>query len=190
MKPLSHYLIVSCWLLLICSSCGADEDYTAANTPYFRLKAYFLGETKKLYHDKCTLQAVAFSNDKYEEITYPRPDWYRQFDYFMNADINHHALDGKYSVDSMASKSEDGAWRMEVFYRAKEKDLTTRLLQVDYDSLHLVTALKIETFSHDLTGNTRSKLIYIPNRKIYIHSEEEDKILGKSIYGTDSKIMH
>ena len=173
---------------IIFFSCNKEENFDDAVTPYFRLKSFFNSEMKRMYAEKRTLNEVCESDGSFDELIYPYPDWYRAFEPFVDCDINKPELNGKYSVDSALTKNSYGDTRMQVNYRAKEKNLDTQILTVKYDSLHNVVSIHIEVLSEGKFSSVESKLDYVSGKRILIKSKENSWMMGESTYGTDGKI--
>ncbi len=177
-----------CALLIITFFNSCSENKKAANqNSYFDLSTFMNADIEKLHASGASVLKVASVNGEREENRFVTVDWKREFDSFISADIHNPTFSEKYIVDTIVN-STDSSKSTTIRYVAKEEELRTRVLEIQFDENKIIVLIKAELFSKNFIANLSESLIYSPLKYYSITNHEESRWFGSDEFIIEGRI--
>ncbi len=169
LKPLlySFYLI-----LFLFSSCSEVKNTTSVDLVYFDLKDYFSNEAARLTSMQQSVSKEVSRNGEKESKVILINDWTKEFNLFIESDINKPSWTSSYKVETNGDT---------IFYRALTPDLRTRLIQVIKDGKD-VKSISISNKSLNKLYKSYETLFYYPDSIYIIKKEQQVRFLSENKY--------
>ncbi|HMO39291.1 MAG TPA: hypothetical protein PKC76_09035 [Saprospiraceae bacterium] len=172
MQIINARWVVAIWIVLLgswtsgCSSSDPTTQNTAAPA-FFDLKQYFQAEIKRLEAAKLTIVKKVAVNDQTEEKTNLSPDFSKELDAFIQADINRKDWLDRYQIDSTRQNGQLTALR----YQALDDRLRTRQLDIAFEKGE-VQSIRILRSNSSMVVRSDQELIYQPSQGYRISSRQ------------------
>lgn len=160
------------------TSCMPEIEGKEKET-YFSTKTYFQEVIQSLSQEEITLLKEANINGEQENktlrISQDSTFWQREFQVFMEADINKPALIGQYRVDTVATKDKVTSQEVkEIQYTAQSDDLRTRTMKVWVTVAEQeVVGIHIETSDKNVIYASGQTLSYLADKEYTIDAYQE-----------------
>jgi len=170
LKSLSYnslYLI-----LFLLGSCSQVENTDSMNLTYFDIKGYFLNEASRLAPKKLSVLKEVSKNEQKEEKLILIEDWQKEFDLFIESDINKPSWTSSYKVEVRGDT---------IFYQALDPDLRTRKIQIIKHN-NKIKAISIKNESLNKLYKSYEYLSYYPDSIYIIEKEQRVRFLGENKY--------
>ncbi len=169
-----EFKIKNLFLIAILTSlfaCG-DKASTPAKTlekPYYDVKGFFEGETKRLTEGGMKIKKTVTVNGKSETKMIEKPNFEEEFKMFVASDINRPAWSDKYHIKDKPSGNHDFITE----YWAKDKNLKTQSLKIIQENE--ATSFKMEIYNRDKSVVTKSDshLFYDKNNGFSITNSQQ-----------------
>ena len=169
LKPVSYSLYL---ILFLLSSCNPVEDTALTNLTYFDIKSYFLNEASRLTSHKLSVLKEVSKNEQKEKKLILIRDWQKEFDFFIESDINKPSWTSSYKVETKGDTT---------FYQALNPDLRTRVIQIIKDG-NKIKSISIKNESLNKLYKSYEYLSYYPDSIYIIEKEQQVRFLGENKY--------
>ena len=152
-------------------ACGdrVNTSVKALEKPYYDVKGFFDGETKRLTEGGMKIKKTVTVNGKSETKIIEKPNFEEEFKMFVASDINRPAWSDKYHVNQKPSGNQDFIKE----YWAKDKNLKTQSLKIMQEND--ATSFKMEIHNRDKSVVTKSDsyLFYDRNNGFSITNSQQ-----------------
>src|SRR5690554_2159141 len=108
-------------ILFLFSSCAEENSTKSVDLTYFDLKDYFSDEASRLTSIQQSVRKEVSKNGEKEEKIILINDWRKEFDLFIESDINKPSWTSSYKVENNGDTT---------LYQALTPDLRIRLIQI------------------------------------------------------------
>lgn len=159
-------------ILFLFSSCSQVENTESTDLIYFDIKGYFLNEATKLTSRKSAVLKEVNKNEQKERKTILIKDWEKEFDLFIESDINKPSWTSSYNVESNGDTT---------LYQALVPELRTRMIQVIKDGSK-IKSISIKNESLNRLYKSYESLSYFPDSIYVIEKEQQVRFLGENKY--------
>lgn len=164
-------------MLLACLACTTDAcrpdvKETKGQLAYFDIKGFFTADAAKLNHTHAAITKTIMHNGIAQTRKIVITDWLREFDLFLNSDINKPAWNQSYSIQ----KDKDM-----LIYKAIVPDLKTRSVVVKLAG-NKVQWIMINNYTKNMLYENAEKLTYFPDSLCRIQKLQRVRFLGKNEY--------
>lgn len=169
LKPLlySFYLI-----LFLFSSCSEDKNTKSVDLVYFDLKSYFSNEASRLTSMQQTVRKEVSKNGEKERKVILINDWKKEFDLFIESDINKPSWTSSYKVETNGDT---------ILYQALTPDLRTRVIQIIKEGNN-IKSISINNKSLNKLYKSYESLFYYPDSIYIIEKEQQVRFLNENKY--------
>jgi hypothetical protein len=164
---------------LSCSSKKPNPDRSTIT--FFSLADFIKEEQAWLKKEGIILIKILTLNEKRDTIKLYQPDFERELDLFLKADINKPALSDKYSIDSVFHHGN----LFKVLYTSKDKKVYTQRLSIQYNTRGKVAVVDIRLYNGSpLTVNVQhlvfrpTKGYQISDNQYFMGKKEAIKVVG------------
>ncbi|HUH18481.1 hypothetical protein [Albibacterium sp.] len=164
----SFYLI-----LFLFSSCSEVKNTTSVDLVYFDLKGYFSNEAARLTSMQQSVRKEVSRNGEKESKVILINDWTKEFDLFIESDINKPSWTSSYKVETNGDTT---------FYRALTPDLRTRLIQIIKEEGKNIKSISISNKSLNKLYKSHETLFYYPDSIYIIKKEQYVRFLSENKY--------
>jgi hypothetical protein len=159
---------------LLFISCKSDKGKTQnRQINYFDLQTYFKDKAVEFSKSNPEITKEIMVNKDTEKKKLKIDNWKEELSLFINSDINKIALKNSYGKDSTASR---------VIYTAKDSDLKTRKITVQFDGQNQVQQILIDNVIDNLLFHGTEELLYIPSQLYQIKKHQKVRFLGEKNY--------
>jgi hypothetical protein len=175
----AFYCVFMVFISIFSTSCTQENISNDKVIYYFDLAEFYKAEAARLQAVKPVVKKAVMLNGKTEEQQLTINDWNNEFLTFSDADINKSAYVGKYTTDTLFVNNKI----RKISYRANEKKLKTRLLEVEFDTIaqtpehiHLMIETK-NTLYHSF-----QTLHYWKNKSYSVEGRQEIRLLNPDVF--------
>lgn len=161
-------------------ACKPDVKETGAELKYFDIKGFFTADTTRLNKLNNLVLKTVTHNGVTESKKVKIGNWGREFDLFINSDINKPAWENSYQVITSDSS---------VIYKATDPDLKMREMVVIKVN-DKVKWIQIINQTTNLLYQTTEKLIYFPDSLYLIEKSQKVSVMGANYYKIKGVIGH
>lgn len=159
-------------IIFLLSSCSQVENTKSTDLAYFDIKSFFLNEASRLTPKKLSVLKEVSKNDLKETKLILIKDWEKEFDFFIESDINKPSWISSYKVEI------DGDTTL---YQALTPDLRTRVIQIIKNG-NRIKSISIKNESLNKLYKSYESLSYYPDSMYVIEKEQQVRFLGKNKY--------
>lgn len=159
-------------LACVTAACRPDVKETKGQFAYFDIKGFFTADAARLNRLHPAITKTVAHNGISQTRKIVITDWLREFDLFINSDINKPAWSQSYTVQ----KSEDM-----LIYKAMLPDLKTRSVVVKLSGSK-VQWIMINNYTKNILYENAEKLTYFPDSLCRIQKLQHVRLLGKNEY--------
>src|SRR5690554_2017290 len=164
------YSLYSCLFLFI--SCSRSEKTEFINSAYFDIKSYFINEASLLNSRKLLVLKEVSRNEEKETKSISIQDWEKEFDLFIQSDINKPSWTSSYKVENHGDT---------MFYKALTPNLRTQSIQI-IKTNNEVNAILIKNESLNTLYKSYEYLSYYPDSIYIIEKVQQVRFLGENKY--------
>ncbi len=162
-------------LVLLIASCQEETNNSdLKGQAFFSVKNYFEQEINRIEQEKITVEKQITLDGKSETLQFSNIDFSKEFDVFINSDINKIAWLDKYQVDSTFIDEK----LTNVSYTALDEDLRTKSLRISYQKGEL-TSLQIKNSANSSLATSEQLLNYTPQTGYRIENRQDITISGE-----------
>ena len=158
-------------ILISLFACGerANTPIKTLEKPYYDVKGFFEGETKRLTEGGIKIKKTVTVNGHSETKMIDKPNFEEEFKMFVASDINRPAWSDKYHINNKTSGNHDYIRE----YWAKDKNLKTQSLKIMQENE--ATSFKMEIHNRDKSVVTESDsyLFYDKNNGFSITNSQQ-----------------
>lgn len=166
-----------CCFVIIWSACTLKEQEKVNTKTYFDVQGYFKAEASRLAKNNQTINKTIIVNDKSEERKVSIPNWEKEFDLFIQADINKASWRGSFTTTTTGNLKT---------YSSQSEKIPVKKLEVGYKDNKVSSVKVFVTNTNDLYTSTDS-LSYYPDslyeikkvQRIKLMNEKKYQIIGK-----------
>lgn len=155
-------------------SCSTESAQSTADSPksnrYYDLKSYFEKETERLKEAKVEVLKTVELNNTVEKKEASPIDFDNELLIFRESHINKVSWWGKYAGDTTYYKNDQ---IKRITYTSIDKELKTKNIRISFSPNGNIDSLFILNATDNPTISTHQELIYIPNTKYHIQSQEK-----------------
>lgn len=175
---MKYFYWISAWLLLCTSSaCTLNDVKGSKKLSHFSTAQYFTHLADSLSGTTVALVKTASINGKTAIDTFliqqDTTFWQREFDAFIQADIDKPAMRGAYQLDTVQTETILGETYKTVHYYTDHEDLKTKSLRVQYTPSGKVAWLRMEVADTNVIYRTRQVLRYSPDTGYVVKAAQE-----------------
>jgi hypothetical protein len=161
-------------LIMLFQACSPDSSPTPTSDPkenqYYDLKSYFEEEVDRLNQSAPSVVKTVTLNDDEEQKETEIADFSKELLIFSESHINKVSWWGKYAGDT--SYYQNGQIST-IIYTAGEEELKTKSVRISFSISGEIDSLFILNSTDNPTISTYQELIYLPNKKYEIFSQEK-----------------
>ncbi|TCK85356.1 hypothetical protein [Albibacterium bauzanense] len=159
-------------ILFLFSSCSQVENTESTALTYFDIKSYFLNEASRLSSRKSAILKEVSKNEQQERKTILINDWKKEFDLFIESDINKPSWTSSYKIEINGDTT---------LYQALTPELRTRMIQVIKGGSK-IRSISIKNESLNRLYKSYESLSYYPDSIYVIEKEQQVRFLGNNKY--------
>jgi hypothetical protein len=171
---MSKYLFLPALLMLLLQACSSNSNPSPASDQkgnrYYDLKSYFEKEIARLNESNPSVVKTVSLNEEQEQKETDISDFSKELLIFSEAHINKVSWWGKYAGDT--TYYDNGRIR-KIVYTAKEEELKTKSVRISFSEKGELDSLFILNTTDNPTISTYQELIYVPQKKYEIFSQEK-----------------
>lgn len=158
-------------ILISLFACGdkTNAPVKALEKPYFDLKGFFEGETKRLTEGGMKIKKTVTVNGQTETKIIEKPNFEEEFKMFVASDINRPAWSDKYHVNEKASGNHDFTTE----YWAKDENLKTQSLKIIQENGATFFTMEIHNRDKSVVTESDSHLFYDKNNGFSITNSQQ-----------------
>jgi hypothetical protein len=176
-------ILISFLFTLIFSCSQKGEVNNQPSSSFFSMIDFMEEEKKWMVNDKISLTKILSLNGETDTLYIVEPNFASELDVFIKSDINRPSLSDKYSVDSIFNLGK----LFKIIYTAKDEEVNTRKLSIQFDSQNKVGLIDIRLFNGSPITKNVQHLIYRPNIGYKIKDEQyfmgnKDVIMVKGFF--------
>lgn len=179
MKSLVQVIILGACMVAssIFTACSSQIEGKEKQA-YFSTETYFQGVIDSLANETISLEKEGTINGQVDHqsltITQDSIFWQREFQAFIDADINKPALIGQYIVDTAQSMDKvTGDSILAITYSARKENLTTQMMQLWLTDRGTVKGLHIETADKNVIYASGQTLDYLAGEQYGVTAYQE-----------------
>lgn len=179
MKSLVQVIILGACMVAssIFTACSSQIEGKEKQA-YFSTETYFQGVIDSLANETISLEKEGTINGQVDHqsltITQDSIFWQREFQAFIDADINKPALIGQYIVDTAQSMDKvTGDSILAITYTARKENLTTQMMQLWLTDRGTVKGLHIETADKNVIYASGQTLDYLAGEQYGVTAYQE-----------------
>jgi hypothetical protein len=140
-------------------SCSSEELNTRqAGPPLFSLADFISKEKENMVKSNTGLIKILELNGKKDTLILEKPDFAKELEVFIKADINRPASSDQYNIDSTYLRES----LLKVTYSALDKKLLTQKLSIQFNSEGKVNRIVVRLFNGNLLAKSSQQLMYQP----------------------------
>ena len=180
-----------CLILFFCLSLFSckNNKVEKKSKPYFDVESFIKSDIRALIKYKAYFFKTLDDNGQPQEWKNDNPDWYREFELFIEADINHEKCIGKYKADSIYRSDSTASDFLTIKYTTLDTTLEVRELKVLMNKNKEVTALEIFQIIDDASGRAQRRMRYFPFISFDIRVDKQSKFDGYTYYTVKEDIL-
>jgi hypothetical protein len=158
--------------LFFFSSCSRSEKTELINPTYFDIKSYFINEASSLSVGKSLVLKEVNRNGEKEVKNILIQDWEKEFDLFIQSDINKPSWTSSYKVENLGDTT---------IYNALTPNLRTRVIQI-IKTNNEINSILIKNESLNKLYKSYEYLTYYPDSTYIIEKVQQVRFLGENNY--------
>ncbi len=160
------------YLLISCID-NKNLDQTLSSNQYFSTKDYFESEALRLSKINQPVLKSVKRNDGIEEKKITIDNWKKEFNLFIESDINKASWKDSYDI----IKNKDT-----IIYKSNDPELKTRQIQIVKNNNGKITFVFLRNLIRNELYNSEEKLSYYPDSLYHIKKVQEVIMLGTNHY--------
>lgn len=174
-------------LSLMFFSCNSQKPTNyAGKGKYFDILTYVREDLANNKRNNCGEEKTVYLNGRHETRKIDTVNWEDELEPLLNSDINYPAWDGKFFVDSAATKFTNPG-TMQYFYRSIDKKIPITSMTVNKDSLGRVINVVIQKSVKSFLFSHRQSIEYIPTVGYSLRSEQKTNLFNSVSVNVDIK---
>lgn len=180
------YLLLALAFAMFTSACTKEGNTSeqAKYNGFFDLEGYMRSVVSRYQVDGISVNKKVDFNSKKEFHEDVQPDWEREFQPIIQADINHSSWAEKFSTDTLPS--ENG---YTVLYTCSSPAIPVRELEIRFDDNKNPENIRIKTSRKNLLYQSGQEVTFIPDKEYAVKGWQRALFLSRTEFTVQSEII-
>ena len=169
---IKNFVLITTLISLLACGDRANAPVKTLEKPYYDVKGYFEGETKRLTEGGMKIKKIVTVNGQSETKIIEKPNFEEEFKMFVASDINRPAWSDKYHIKRTDQSNHDYTTE----YWAKDKNLKTQSMKIVQKYGDVYVTMEIHNRDKSVVTESDSYLFYDKNNGFSITNSQ--KLVG------------